>query len=398
MNNCVDETSDNLEEIQDNYSLRNYLNFPYSDYQQVKKIQTILQNFNTPLTVKDIISFDKEIHDVLLNKAFILHGGDCVELFQNCHNDYIKKQMDLLNYGATQLELGLAKKICCIARHGGQYAKPRTSYIQKIAPNEHYNYFGDIINNFEYTKNARMPDPERMLLGYCYTLENQRIMNDLQKNYNRKIYTSHEALLLPYETAMTRAHHKSVYNLSCHFPWIGMRTAYLDSAHINYIKKIENPIAIKLGPDMSEEQLLQLVQYLKNKNLPGRLCIIYRFGVNKVREKLMKVLSSFKNEQIIFICDPMHGNTKTHADGQKVRNFNEITEEMLMAVKIHLDMGVPLNGIHVEVSAEAVDECLNTNDNNNRTYKSKVDPRLNTSQFNELIRALINELNTHTLF
>jgi 3-deoxy-7-phosphoheptulonate synthase len=331
----------------------------------------------------------------------------------------------------------LKRPITRIGRIAGQYAKPRSEESETVQGVTLPSYRGDIINSSQFSLSERTPDPRRMLKAYHYsamTLNHLRTLinngfadlhhpeywnlnfslhpsladkyhtiehavkhtENLTENIN--FYTSHEALLLPYEEAMTQqaGPNKVWYNLGTHFPWVGMRTAKLDSAHIEYLRGIANPIAIKVGPEMHEDYLIKLIDVLNPQNEPGRLTLIHRLGAEKISETLPRLINAVKTEGkiVLWSCDPMHGNTRITRDGIKTRKFDDILLELTSAFQIHQHMGTYLGGIHVELTGEDVTECTGgarglTDDDLKHAYQSQVDPRLNYEQSLEMAMLIV---------
>ena len=221
------------------------------------------------------------------------------------------------------------------------------------------------------------------------------------QSFNRvDFYTSHEALLLPYEEAQTRQVPRAPgwFNLSTHFPWIGMRTAQLDGAHVEYFRGIENPIALKVGPSVTPEQLLRVIDALNPDDEPGRLGLIHRMGATQIADKLPKLLDAVQREgrRVLWICDAMHGNTESTANGYKTRRFENIRSEIEQAFDLHEAAGTRLGGVHLELTGEDVTECLGgarelTETDLERAYRSTVDPRLNYEQALEIAMLIVRK-------
>jgi len=376
-------------------------------------------------------------------QAFLLQGGDCAETFADCESDQIAKKLKILLQMSIVLLHGLKKPIIRVGRMAGQYAKPRS------ADNETRNgvtlpaYRGDLVNRPEFEAAARAADPELLLRGYeraALTLNFVRALVDggfadlhhpeywdlgfvkhapLKDAYQRIVnsiadaldffegmsgtsvhearlvsfYASHEGLHLLYEQAQTRfiPRQNRWYNLSTHFPWIGMRTAQLDGAHVEYFRGISNPVAIKIGSAMDTNWLQGLVTTLNPQNQPGRLTLIHRFGAKDVENSLPRAIEAVRatGHSVLWVCDPMHGNTETSTGGLKTRRFENILKELDLAFRIHADMGSHLGGVHIELTGDDVTECTGgarglTDGDLQRAYRSQVDPRLNHEQALEL--------------
>jgi 3-deoxy-7-phosphoheptulonate synthase len=376
-------------------------------------------------------------------EAFLLQGGDCAETFAECESDRIAKQLKVLLQMSLVLLHGLKKPVIRVGRMAGQYAKPRSADLETRDGVSLPSYRGDLVNRPEFTAEARAPDPVLLLRAYeraALTLNFVRALVDggfadlhhpeywdlgfvkhspLAEEY-RKIaasiadaldffegmsgrrvheathvgfFSSHEGLHLHYEQAQTRfiPRQNRWYNLSTHMPWIGMRTAQLDGAHVEYFRGISNPIGVKIGAAMDSQWLQGLVAALNPQNQPGRLALIHRFGAKEIARLLPKAIHAVREtgQSVLWICDPMHGNTETTTGGIKTRRFENIQEELDLAFRIHAEMGSNLGGVHVELTGEDVTECTGgarglTDADLQRAYRSTVDPRLNVEQALEL--------------
>jgi 3-deoxy-7-phosphoheptulonate synthase len=339
---------------------------------------------------QDISLFGKDMFQVAANNKFLLHIGDCAELFENSNTKYLSLQLKLFNDAAKLMESLLQKPVCFIGRIAGQYAKPRSNRTEKYKTKELISYYGDIVNSYRPTIKNRLPDPNRMILAYVYSKKTYVYINQMERYYKRKFYISHESLLLPYEKAFTKKYNDKLYNTSCHFPWVGMRTAFLESVHIEYLRGIQNPVAIKLGSNMSYQKILALANILNPLNISGRLTFIYRFGVDLIEQQLAYLIGIVKEHKlnVILCCDPMHGNTKND-NGAKVRKIPDILQELKIALNLHKKYGINLGGIHLEASGDDIEECVDHVSNiNPKKYKTKVDPRLNYNQ----VMKILNEV------
>ncbi len=375
--------------------------------------------------------------------AFLLQGGDCAETFQGCESDKIAKQLKILLQMSLVLLHGLKTPVIRVGRMAGQYAKPRSADTETRNGVTLPSFRGDLVNRPEFTAQARVPDPELLLRGYeraALTLNFvralvaggfadlhhpeywdlgfvnhsplkdafQRIATSIADSLDfleglsgRRVheathagfFASHEGLLLHYEQAQTRfiPRQNRWYNLSTHMPWIGMRTAQLDGAHVEYFRGISNPVGVKIGAAMDDEWLQGLVAALNPHNVPGRLALIHRFGVKEIGKALPRMVNAVRatGQSVLWICDPMHGNTETSTGGLKTRRFENILREIELAFQIHRDMGSVLGGVHIEVTGEDVTECTGgarglSDADLQRAYRSTVDPRLNYEQALEL--------------
>jgi 3-deoxy-7-phosphoheptulonate synthase len=376
-------------------------------------------------------------------ESFVLQGGDCAETFAGCESDKVAKQLKILLQMSLVLLHGLKKPVVRVGRLAGQYAKPRSADLEVRDGISLPSYRGDLVNRPEFTAEAREPDPKLLLRGYeraALTLNFVRALVDggfadlhhpeywqlgfvhhspLKDTFERiassiadaldffegmsgrrvheathvDFFASHEGLHLHYEQAQTRfiPRQQRWYNLSTHMPWIGMRTAALDGAHVEYFRGIANPMGVKVGAAMDPAWLQGLVTTLNPQNVPGRLALIHRFGAKDIAEALPRAIAAVREtgQSVLWICDPMHGNTETSTGGFKTRRFENILAELDLAFRIHADMGSNLGGVHIELTGEDVTECTGgarglSDADLQRAYRSTVDPRLNYEQALEL--------------
>lgn len=376
-------------------------------------------------------------------QGFILQGGDCAESFDQCSRETATRQVKVLQQMAQILMQRLQTPVVCLARLAGQYAKPRSSDSETLGQQTLPVYRGDIVNASAFTAAKRQADPQRLLqahtcsaatLGfvralyesgvdellkpaqwstawidrlpereaYLHTIQGvqhtSQFMaalagNDTDRFVHRETYVSHEALLLDYEQALTRQVQgfDGWFNLCTHFPWIGKRTADLDGAHVEYCRGIRNPLGVKVGADVSPDALLALIDRLNPHNEPGRLTLIHRMGADHLRTQLPALLDAVRHSgaKVLWLCDPMHGNTETLRCGTKTRRFERILAEIEAAFSVHREQGTRLGGLHLELTGEDVTECLGgardlRAEDLGRRYLSKVDPRLNYEQSLEL--------------
>ncbi len=376
-------------------------------------------------------------------EAFVLQGGDCAETFQECSSDIIVARLKVLLQMSLVLSYGLRKPIVRIGRMAGQYAKPRSQPLESRKEVSLPSFRGDLVNRESFTSGDREPDPQLLLRGYeraALTLNFVRSLvdggfadlhhpenwnldwvghspqseayeaivdrirrsldfiehstgRDLSRLRRTHFYTSHEGLLLHYEQAQTRllAHRGLWYNLTTHFPWIGMRTAQLDGGHVEFFRGVANPIGIKIGPAMTPEWLLELLRVLNPDNRAGRITLIHRMGSGRVGELLPPLIEAVRREgaRVLWMCDPMHGNIETTANGRKTRRLERIEEELAQAFDAHAEAGTWLGGAHLELTGENVTECVGgarglDEADLDKSYRTQVDPRLNYEQAMEL--------------
>jgi 3-deoxy-7-phosphoheptulonate synthase len=395
-----------------------------------------------------VVSWEVEALRDKLAKAqrgeqFLLQGGDCAESFEDCESDNIARRLKILLQMSLVLLQGLKKPVIRVGRFAGQYAKPRSADTETRDGVTLPCYRGDNVNRPGFTAAEREPDPELLLRGYeraSLTLNFVRALIDggfadlhhpeywdlrflrhapLRDAYQKIVdsiaesldffesmsglrvhaatrvdfYTSHEGLHLLSEQAQTRyiERQKKWYNLSTHMPWIGMRTAKLGGAHVEYFRGIANPIGVKVGGAMSAEWLQELIHVLNPQDQPGRLTLIHRFGIKDIEQRLPEMIQAVRatGSQVLWVCDPMHGNTETTSGGVKTRRFDNILGEVEAAFRIHEDAGSTLGGVHIELTGEDVTECIGgarglAEADLARAYRSQVDPRLNAEQALEL--------------
>jgi len=376
-------------------------------------------------------------------EAFILQGGDCAETFDDCTSENIVDKLKILLQMSLVMIYGLKKPVIRVGRMAGQYAKPRSADTETREGKTLPSFRGDLVNRSGFTPDDRIPDPQMILRGYeraALTLNFVRSLIDggfsdlhhpeywdlgwvghspaaseyhaivssisdsldfletvsgrqFHRTQRAEIYAAHEGLHLHYEQAQTRFldRRERWYNLTTHFPWIGMRTAQIDGAHIEYFRGIANPVGVKVGQGMTREWVQDLVRVLNPNNEPGRLTLIHRFGAKAIEKHLPDLISAVREtgSPVLWICDPMHGNTESTADGTKTRRFDNIVAELESAFKVHESMGSYLGGVHLELTGENVTECTGgarglTDADLARAYKSTVDPRLNYEQAMEV--------------
>ena len=386
-------------------------------------------------------------------RAFTLQGGDCAESFSDFNANIIRDTFRVLLQMAVVLTFGASMPVVKLGRMAGQYAKPRSSDTETINGETLPSYRGDIINGPAFTPEARIPDPARMETGYFqsagtlnllrafasggyadlhevhrwnlgfvarsplaerYQVIAQRIDETLAfmqacginasttpQIRETDFYTSHEALLLPYEQALTRIDSTSGdwYACSAHFLWIGDRTRQADGAHVEFLRGVKNPLGMKVGPTTEPDDLLRIIDMLNPANEPGRLTLISRMGAEKVEKLLPPLLRAVKREgrAVVWLCDPMHGNTTTTNSGIKTRSFDAILSEVRRFFDAHAAEGSWAGGVHVEMTGREVTECIGgahglTHLNLTERYETFCDPRLNAEQSLELAFLVAEEL------
>jgi len=422
----------------------------YPDAEALAGVQRELAALPPLVTSWEILSLKRHLADAQEGRRFLLQGGDCAESFVDCTSDVISNRLKVLLQMSLVLVHGLRLPVVRVGRFAGQYAKPRSADTETRGEHTLPSYRGDIINAPEFSLEARVPDPRRMIKAHArsaMTMNFVRSLIDggfadlhhpeywdlgwvthspLADEYHRMVagigdavrfmetlsgsevhnlnrvdfYTSHEALLLPYEEAQTRQVPRQWgwFNLSTHFPWIGMRTAALDGAHLEYFRGIRNPIAVKIGPSAAPDQVLRLIEALNPDDEPGRLTLIHRMGATQIAAKLPPLLDAVRREgrRVLWVCDPMHGNTENTSNGYKTRRFGNIRSEVEQSFDLHAAAGTRLGGVHLELTGEDVTECTGgardlTDLDLERAYRSTVDPRLNYEQALETAMLIVRK-------
>ncbi|HEX9736798.1 MAG TPA: 3-deoxy-7-phosphoheptulonate synthase class II [Thermoanaerobaculia bacterium] len=424
----------------------------YSDMAEVERVVVSLAQLPPLVTSWEVESLKSQLAEAARGERFLLQGGDCAEVFDECESSIIANKLKILLQMSLVLLHGGRRRVVRVGRFAGQYAKPRSDDMETRDGTTLPSYRGDLINGIQFSPEKRAHNPHRMLRGYgraALTLNFIRSLVDggfadlhhpeywdlgfvehspLKEEYQRTVasidnalsfmeimvgspvgeinrvdfFTSHEGLHLLYEQAQTRQvpHRQGWYNLATHMPWIGMRTTQLAGAHVEYFRGIKNPIGVKVGPSTSPEELLELVDVLNPEGEPGRLTLIHRFGVDKIADQLPPLLAAVKRARrhVLWCCDPMHGNTVRTADGIKTRRFDHILGELEQAFDLHAEAGTRLGGVHVELTGENVTECTGGarglgEKELRRSYRTFVDPRLNYEQALELAFRVARRMN-----
>lgn len=374
----------------------------------------------------EVDQLKKQLGEAALGQRFVLQGGDCAELFDECDTSTIAKKLKLLLHGSLVLGKNMGKPVLRIGRMAGQYAKPRSELMETRGELSFPSYRGDLVNATTFSEIHRTPDPKRLLQGYhnaattlnfirsiqetggvdllkgdeplsvalseSITLLKQLYPGELSALPHLDFFTSHEAHHLPFEEALTRRQGDKWYNLSTHFPWIGMRTSQIDHAHVEYVRGIENPVAIKIGPSVTPDEITALTHQLNPHNEPGALTFITRLGVKNIAEKLPQLIQAVQKTSttVLWLCDPMHGNTYFTKSGKKTRHVADMLEEITLAHDIHAKHDSYLGGLHLEMTGNPVTECVGGPEklaelDLMKAYHSPVDPRLNGEQALDLI-------------
>lgn len=422
----------------------------WPDAGKLAGVQAELGELPPLVTSWEVVALKQQLAEAQEGKRFLLQGGDCAENFLDCSSTVISNRLKVLLQMSLVLVHGLRQPVVRVGRFAGQYAKPRSADTETRGEVTLPSYRGDIVNGPGFTAEERTPDPRRMVKAHARSamtmnfvralvdggfadlhhpeywdlgwVSHSPLAHDYQRmvanigeavrfmetlsgsevhNLNRvDFFTSHEALLLPYEEAFTRQVPRQWgwFNLATHFPWIGMRTAAIDGAHVEYFRGIRNPLAVKVGPSASADDVLRLIDVLNPDDEPGRLGLVCRMGASKVADRLPPLLEAVKREgrRVLWICDPMHGNTESTSNGYKTRRFDNIRGEIELSFDLHAAAGTRLGGVHLELTGEDVTECTGgARDlgevDLERAYRSTVDPRLNYEQSLEIAMAIVRK-------
>ncbi len=417
----------------------------YPDADAQTRIETKLKSFPPLVFAGEARNLKRSLADVAEGRAFLLQGGDCAESFAEFHPDNIRDTFRVILQMAIILTFAGAMPVVKVGRIAGQFAKPRSSDTEIQDGVELPAYRGDIVNASPFDTVSRTPEPERMMQAYSQAASTLNLLRafaqggyaDLHNVHRWNLgfiagsssvekyraladrisetlefmeacgitpestpqlrttdfYTSHEALLLGYEQAMTRIDSTTGdwYDCSAHLLWIGDRTRQLEGAHIEFARGVKNPLAVKCGPSLSNDDLIRLCDVLNPANEPGRLTLIARFGADKVEEHLPRLIRAIKREgrKVVWSCDPMHGNTIKSSSGFKTRPFDRVLKEVQDFFVVHRTEGTHAGGVHLELTGQNVTECTGgaaaiTDADLSSRYHTHCDPRLNANQALEL--------------
>jgi 3-deoxy-7-phosphoheptulonate synthase len=424
----------------------------YTDAARLKAVEEDLKNFPPLVFAGEARSLKSKLAEVSAGRGFLLQGGDCAESFAEFHPNNIRDTFKVLLQMAVVLTFGSNVPVVKVGRLAGQFAKPRSADTETIDGVELPSYRGDIINGFDFTAEARIPDPERMLKAYSQAASTLNLLRafsqggyaDLHQVHSWNMgfvasgeqgaryqemsdrirdalafmeacgvtsintpemsrtdfYTSHEALLLPYEQSLTRVDSTTgdYYDTSAHMLWIGDRTRDPDEAHVEFLSGVGNPIGVKAGPSQDPETLIRLLDALNPKNEAGRMTVICRFGADNVDKHLPALIRKVEQEgrSVVWSCDPMHGNTIKSSTGYKTRPVDRILKEVSQFFDVHQAEGTYAGGVHFEMTGQDVTECIGgafevTEERLSDRYHTACDPRLNANQALELA-FLISEM------
>ena len=418
----------------------------YPDKEALERVEEELKHYPPLIFAGEARRLKEKLAAAGRGEAFLLQGGDCAESFADFNAQNIKNLFKLMLQMNMVLMYSTGKPVVKVGRIAGQFAKPRSSDFEEKDGVKLPSYRGDIINSIEFTEEARVPKPENMLRAYNQSAATLNLLrafsrggladlnkvhqwnldfikdNPLGKRYDElsdkidramkfmaacgltsdivpqlhqtTLYTSHEALLLNYEEALTRQDSETGewYDCSAHMLWIGDRTRDLNEAHIEYFRGIQNPVGCKVGPTMQPDELLQLIEALNPENEEGRLNLIVRMGADKIAELYPPLLEAVRDagKNVVWTIDPMHGNVEKSSTGFKTRDFDNILSEVKQFFQIHQQMGTVAAGIHLEMTGNDVTECTGstscaiTAEGLASRYHTQCDPRLNASQALEL--------------
>jgi 3-deoxy-7-phosphoheptulonate synthase len=424
----------------------------YLDAARLDAVEAQLRQYPPLVFAGEVRALKRKLGEAARGEAFLLQGGDCAESFAEFNADSIRDTFKVLLQMAIVLTYGAKVPVVKVGRMAGQFAKPRSAPTEVVNGQELPSYRGDIINGFDFTPEARIPDPNRMLQAYTqaaaglnllrafskggyadmhrvhsWTLgfadgekaERYREMTDritdtldfltaagITSETSKELasvdfYTSHEALLLEYEEALCRVDSTSGLPVagSGHFIWIGDRTRQPDGAHVEFCRGVQNPVGLKCGPSISPDDLKRLMATLNPENEAGRLTLIARFGAGQVGDHLPRLIRAVEEEgaNVLWTCDPMHGNTIKSSSGYKTRPFDSVLREVREFFAIHNAEGTIPGGVHFEMTGKDVTECTGglravSDEDLSQRYHTACDPRLNASQSLELAFLVAEEL------
>ena len=425
----------------------------YEDKDALNRATTTLSSFPPLVFAGEARDLTGELAKVADGRAFLLQGGDCAESFAEFHANNIRDTFRVILQMAVVLTFASKLPTVKLGRMAGQFAKPRSTELEEQHGVSLPSYRGDIINDIGFEAAGRTPDPQRMVQAYNQSAATLNLLRAFAaggyanlhqvhawthdfmgrspwtKQYRdvadrigealdfmnacginpdtvpqlkgTQFYTSHEALLLPYEQALTRQDSLTGqwYDTSAHFLWIGDRTRFENSAHVEFLRGIGNPIGLKCGPSMTADELLVLIDTLNPRNTPGRLTLITRMGASKIAETLPPLLRAIQREgrHVVWCCDPMHANTITTSSGRKTRQFDTVLAELRAFFVAHRNEGTHPGGVHIEMTGKDVTECTGgaqdiTATDLDARYHTQCDPRLNGAQALELAFLVADEL------
>ena len=446
-----------------NWKINSWKNYPvkhapkYEDEKELNMVLGKIKKFPPLVFAGETRHLKEQLGQVVDGKAFLLQAGDCAESFAEFNPDNIRDTFKVILQMSLVLTYSASLPVIKIGRIAGQFSKPRTSATEKKKDKELPSYLGDNINGIEFTEKARKPDAKRLFkaysqaastlnllrafshggfadlqnvhlwnLGYIKKSSQHKKFNELQdkiadalafmdacginSDFNRRLktvnfWTSHEVLLLPFEESMTRVDSITgeYHDTSAHFVWIGDRTRQLNGGHVEFCRGVENPIGIKCGPTSKPDEIVKICNVINPKNIKGKITLISRFGHENVGKFLPKLIRTIQKEgmNVIWSCDPMHGNTIKSVSGFKTRPFNNVVNEVKNFFAAHQAEGTFAGGLHIEMTGQNVTECtggtqkISDQDLSSR-YHTHCDPRLNADQALELAFLISNEIKKNT--
>lgn len=429
----------------------------YPDADALASVEDTLRGYPPLVFAGEARRLTEKLGDVAMGKSFLLQGGDCAESFKEFHPDNLRDMFRVMMQMAVVLTYGAGQPVVKVGRIAGQFGKPRSSPVELRDGIELPSYRGDNINGMEFSPESRTPDPERLIKAYGQSAATLNLLrafstggyanlrnihkwnlgfiagSQTSERYTElcdkitealdfmeacgvtpqstpqmastEYYTSHEGLLLGYEEAMTRIDSTTGrwYDTSAHMLWIGNRTRQLDHAHVEYMRGIENPIAMKIGEGLETDELLRLIDVLNPNNVPGRLTLIARYGHDKVAKGLPILARAVKaaGRHVVWSCDPMHGNTIKTASGFKTRPVDNILSEVRTFMQVLHSEGCWPGGVHFEMTGQNVTECIGGSarvvreEDLSSRYHTHCDPRLNADQALELAFMIAEELGSY---
>jgi 3-deoxy-7-phosphoheptulonate synthase len=432
---------------------------PYDDPAALETACARLRELPPLVTSWEITRLKRLLAEAQRGERFLVQGGDCAETLADCRSPVIANKLKILMQMSLVMVHEGKRPVVRVGRFAGQYAKPRSKLVEAREGVVRPSYFGDMVNRSDFSEGGRRPDPDNMVVAYSHAamtlnfvrslsaggfadvhhpeywelsfFRRANVSDSLREEYERTtsqlaealrfmealhessveeltrvdFYTSHEGLNLYYESSQTRRvpRREGWFDLTTHFPWIGERTRSLDGAHVEFFRGVENPVGIKLGPSVSADQVLGLVDALNPSNEPGKLALVTRMGASKVSDVLPGLVEAVTRagKLVLWVCDPMHGNTQATPSGLKTRDFDDILREVERTFDVHDGCGTHLGGVHFEMTGEDVTECIGgaagvTIDDLDRNYASACDPRLNYRQTLEMGFRIAKRLGSHT--
>jgi 3-deoxy-7-phosphoheptulonate synthase len=419
----------------------------YDDVAALESVCERLRVLPPLVTSWEIERLKKLLGDAQQGRRFVVQGGDCAETLADCRSSVIANKLKILLQMSLVMVQASRKPVVRVGRFAGQYAKPRSKPLEARDGVHHPSYFGDMVNRADFSEAGRRPDPENLLVAYWHAgltlnyirslsaggfadvhhpeywdlsfFRSARTPDSLRHDYERtthllaeafhfleaigegtmeelrrvEFFTSHEGLNLHYESAQTRTvpRREGWYDLTTHFPWIGERTRAVHGAHVEFFRGVVNPVAVKVGPSVSTDEILALIDALNPSGEVGKLALVTRMGASLVESVLPRIVQGVKDagRQVLWMCDPMHGNLKVAPSGLKTRDFDDILREVETTFDVHASCGTVLGGVHFELTGEDVTECIGgaagvTVDDLDKNYASACDPRLNYRQALEM--------------